>query len=78
LNIHYRDQLLGHFETSVPQSNMALREMRARLPAAEGFRLELLVAEDERRYVESGPGGIRLIASIPLFQSAPADVWDSL
>ncbi|HBO80375.1 MAG TPA: cytoplasmic protein, partial [Cupriavidus sp.] len=40
---------------------------------SDGYRLELLVATDERRVVESGPGGVRVLGIEPLFVKTSLD-----
>jgi hypothetical protein len=44
-----------------------VKDIAARLGEADGYRLELLVADSERRLLESGPDGVRLLSSEPLF-----------
>jgi len=42
----------------------------ATLDAACGYQLDYQVARDERRLIESGPAGMRLVSSEPLFVAA--------
>ena len=67
LIIRQYGKLLGHFDSNTANASSAAREVASRFPAAEGFELELLVAEHERRLLESGPEGIRLVSSEPVF-----------
>jgi len=45
----------------------------ARSLSAAGYGLELLVADSERRLLDSGPDGIRVLCSEPIFKSAALD-----
>ena len=73
LIIHRHDRLLGYFESDTPQSLDAVRDVAARLNASDGYRLELLVADGERRLLESTPQGLRVLSREPLFKPAPLD-----
>lgn len=73
LIIHNRDRLLGHFESSTPSSREAIKEIADCLKR-NGYQLELLVAYDERRLVESTSDGVRLLSSEPLFKPASLDM----
>ena len=70
LIIHRNERLLGHFDSDVPWSLEAVQDIAARLPEADGYRLELLVASGERRILESSPSGVRVLASDPLLTPA--------
>lgn len=67
LVIRRHGKLLGHFDSNTPNAASAVREIASRFTEAEGFELEFLVAEQERRLLESGPEGIRLLSSEPVF-----------
>lgn len=67
LIIHHHDRLWGHFDSSVPWSLQAVQDLAARLPEADGYRLELLVSRGEQRLLESSPDGVRVLYSNPLF-----------
>jgi len=67
LVIRQHGKLLGHFDSNTPSASNSIREIASRFTQAEGFELELLVAEQERRLLESGPDGIRLVSSEPVF-----------
>ena len=69
INIWRHGKLLGHFESATPWAQEAAREIASVLRAAPGYRMEFLVARDERRLVESGPGGMRLVSSEPVFEA---------
>lgn len=74
---HYRllvrrhDKPWGHFDADTVEALDAIRDIAARLPADDGYHLELLLARDERRWLESGPGGLRVLAREPLFHPVP-------
>ncbi len=69
LMINSNDRLLGHFESATPWAHDAAQEI-ARCLAAAGYDLELLVADSERRLLESGPDGVRVLHSEPIFKAA--------
>jgi len=46
----------------------ALRDILERFPASEGYRSQVLVAEDEKRILEVSREGIKLLSSIPDFK----------
>ncbi|MEK7694813.1 MAG: cytoplasmic protein [Pseudomonadota bacterium] len=73
LNIWRHDRLLGHFDSGTPWAAEAVKDVAGRLGAADGYRLELLVATDERRVLESGPGGVRVLGIEPLFVKTSLD-----
>lgn len=61
LIIRRHDRLLGHFESSTPWSLEAVEDIAARLGADDGYKLELLIADGERRLLESSPDGMRVL-----------------
>lgn len=63
-------RLLGHFESATPWAHDAAQEI-ARCLAGVDYDLELLVADSERRLLESGPEGVRGLHSEPIFKSIP-------
>lgn len=69
LSVHKNDTLLGHFESSTPWAKSALQDIAGRLSADDGYRLECFVAEDERRIVEAGPGGVKVLCSEHVFKT---------
>lgn len=73
LVIYRHDRLLGHFESHTPWSREAARDIAARLSADDGYRLELLVADGERRLLESTPQGLRVLSREPEFKPASLD-----
>ncbi|MNI54214.1 hypothetical protein D3C73_1091010 [compost metagenome] len=73
LVIRQHGKLLGHFDSNTPSAAQAMREVASRFPESEGFELELFVAQHERRVLESGPEGIRLISSEPVFVGVELD-----
>lgn len=73
LVIYRHDRLLGQFDSTTPDSLQATRDIAARLPAEEGYRFELFVADGERRLIEAGPEGIRTLGSTPIFVRGSLD-----
>lgn len=73
LIIRRHDRLLGHFETSAPWAREALDDVLQRLPAIEGYRVEMQVSRGERRLLESSPAGLRLLSVEALFEPLPPD-----
>ncbi len=67
LNIWRHGRLLGNFDSSTPWASEAVLDIAARLGEADGYRLELLVSKDERRVLESGLNGVRVLFSDPIF-----------
>ncbi|MDY0976186.1 cytoplasmic protein [Massilia sp. CFBP9012] len=67
IDIRRHGRLLGHFESGTPWSLEAARDIAATLGKADGYQLTFALARDERRLVESGPNGMRLVSSEPLF-----------
>lgn len=74
LLIRRHERLLGHFESDTPDALDAVRDIAARLGASDGYRLELLVAEGERRLLESTPQGVRVVSREPMFRPAQLDI----
>ncbi|MCQ4288371.1 cytoplasmic protein [Pseudomonas stutzeri] len=74
LNIGRYQKHLGHFESDAPWALEAMQDIAQRLPADEGYRVEMQVSDGERRYLEVGPSGIRVLGTEhsfrPLTQSA--------
>lgn len=72
LMIWQNGRLPGRFDTDTPCAAEAVRAVAARFPAAEGFRTGFQVAEGEQRILETGSGGIRILAARPLFRTLDA------
>ncbi|VVO54182.1 cytoplasmic protein [Pseudomonas fluorescens] len=68
LTVRKSEKLLGHFESDAPWAEDAVQDIAHCLSEA-GYTLELLVADGERRLLESGPEGIRILSSKPIFKS---------
>ena len=69
LIIRRHDRLLGYFESSTPWSREAVEDIAARLGSDDGYHLELLIADGERRLLESSPDGIRVLSIEYRFKS---------
>lgn len=68
LTVSKSNRLLGHFESNTPWAEESIREI-ARCLTDAGYVMDLLVADDERRLLESGPDGIRVLHREPIFKS---------
>lgn len=71
LVIWQHEVLLGFFETEARDAQAAVDAITRQLPATAGFRCQLQVASGERRILESGPDGLRLLGITTEFQPAP-------
>lgn len=60
-------------EADTPWAAETVDDLIARLPEDAGYRVEIFVATEERRIVESGPGGLRLLVREPIFQPLQDD-----
>ncbi len=54
-------RLLGHFESEVPWALEAISIVEAEFAKNPGFQFERLVAEEERRLIQAGPEGVRVL-----------------
>ncbi|KAF0814873.1 hypothetical protein IGB42_00929 [Andreprevotia sp. IGB-42] len=70
LIIWRHDEMLGFFETETPRAREAVDQILQHLPSREGFRVEVQTAQGERRILESGPDGLRVLGTETLFKSA--------
>lgn len=70
LLVHQQDRHLGHFDAEGAEALQTIHRIAALLRPEDGFQLELLVAQGERRLLESGPEGLRVLSREPLFQPA--------
>ncbi|UUT22917.1 cytoplasmic protein [Pseudomonas sp. T8] len=68
LIVRKSDKLLGHFESDTPWAADAVQDISRCLSEA-GYTLELLIADGERRLLESGPKGIQVLYSETIFKS---------
>ncbi|MBH3340951.1 cytoplasmic protein [Pseudomonas mendocina] len=72
LVISRNEQLLGYFQSDVPHAQAAIASLASDL-GSTGYDLELQIAHHERRLLESGPEGLRVISSEPLFVAVSLD-----
>lgn len=72
LIIHRHDQRLGQFDSEGPQAREHLIALAARLPDADGFRLQWQQAIGEQRLLHSGPDGLKVLSSEPVYRDMPA------
>jgi hypothetical protein len=66
----------GRIDVDVPWAAEVLDDIRARFSEEHGYRMSIFVADAERRIIESGPEGIRLLSRAPLFK--PLEPGDSI
>ncbi|MBZ9556514.1 MULTISPECIES: cytoplasmic protein [unclassified Modicisalibacter] len=69
LVVRRHGRLLGHFDTDVPGAFAVVQEIAELLAGGESIELALLAAEDERRWLETGPDGMRVIGREPIFRT---------
>ncbi|MBG6290150.1 cytoplasmic protein [Pseudomonas nitroreducens] len=72
LIIQRHGRLLGHFDSDLPWANEAVSSIACCLGEL-GYGLELLVADSERRLLESSPEGIKVLSSVPLYRPLALD-----
>ena len=65
--VHRDEKLLGHFDSITPWAQEAVQEIADCLSAA-GYGLELMISDSERRILDCGPEGIRVMHSEPIFR----------
>jgi len=70
LLIHHDGRLVGQLDTAPGCPPALLDAIADGLRQVHGCTLERLVAQGERRILESGPDGLRVLASTPLFERA--------
>lgn len=64
------DRLWCRIDVESPWAPEVAQDVAQRFPASEGYRIDSFVATQERRIVESGPDGMRLLSREPLYQAA--------
>lgn len=68
LDIFRFGRLIGQLQSEAPWAKEAILDVVQRLPEKDGYSTTLLVAHDERRILETGPSGSRVISREPLFE----------
>ncbi|EDT6888203.1 cytoplasmic protein [Salmonella enterica] len=61
LVVRQQGRIVGHFETSGLDALEDICVARAMFSMAGGYQYELLVSDSERRILESGPGGMKIL-----------------
>ena len=61
-------RMVGHFDTSGATALEDICVARAMFGIAGGYNCELLVADSERRMLESGPEGMKVLMREPCFR----------
>ncbi|GAA3557133.1 cytoplasmic protein [Marinobacter xestospongiae] len=67
LAIWHNEVFLGHFQTDTPAAREAVRHIVQCLEQAGSMRWQLEQAQDEQRLLSTGPKGVRVISSEPVF-----------
>lgn len=73
LIVNLEGRLLGHFEADGPHALNDIDLIASNFQKIPGFELELLVAQGERRILETGPDSIRVLSAEPIFK--PDKSW---
>lgn len=76
VELSYKGRAWCRIDIDVPWPAEVLDDIRLRFSEECGYRVRVLVADAERRIVESGPEGIRLLSRNPLFK--PLGTGDSI
>lgn len=76
VELSYEGRAWCRIDIDVPWPAEVLDDIRLRFSEECGYRVRVLVADAERRIVESGPEGIRLLSRNPLFK--PLETGDSI
>ncbi|EGK5437820.1 cytoplasmic protein [Salmonella enterica] len=61
LVVRQQGRMVGHFETSGTEALEDICVARTMFGIADGYDCELLVADSERRLLESGPEGMKIL-----------------
>lgn len=69
LMVSRNNRLAGHLEYANPWALEAVQDI-ARCLADAGYAIQFQVADGERRLLESGPEGVRVLHSEPIFKDA--------
>lgn len=68
LVVRQQGRVVGHFDTSGAQSLEDICVARAMFGITGGYDCELLVADSERRMLESGPDGMKILMREPCYR----------
>ncbi len=68
LVIRHNGRLVGHFDTSGQDALEDVCVARAMFGVTGGYQCELLVSDSERRMLESGPEGMKVLMREPCFR----------
>ncbi|SMC25342.1 hypothetical protein SAMN02745857_02136 [Andreprevotia lacus DSM 23236] len=72
IRLWHHEQLWGDFIVEPQRSEAVVQALLALWSAGQGYRCELARASDERRILESGPQGVRVLGVEYLFEAIPA------
>lgn len=68
LDIFRFGRLIGQLHSEAPWAKEAIDDVVQRLPKKEGYSTKLFIAHNERRILEVGPSGLRVLSREPLFE----------
>lgn len=72
LIIHCHGVRWGQFDSDGPGARDHLVALAGRLPAQDGFHLQWQQAVGERRVLHSGPDGLKVLSSAPVYRDMTA------
>ncbi len=70
LVVSLQGRTLGHFDTTGINALEDAGRARALFESVAGYQCELLVADSERRILESSPQGMKILASEKCYRTA--------
>lgn len=65
-------------DTHGPVAKQAAKEMMALLENQDGYSIEIQVSHDDKRILETGPNGIRLLSIEPIFTTIEISSLDTI
>ncbi len=74
LVVHQNGRLIGHFETSGRNALEDVCVARAIFGVTGGYQCELQVSDCERRMLESGPEGMKILMSEKCFRPMTSEL----
>lgn len=77
LDIFRFGRLIGQLQSEAPWAKEAIGDVAQRLPEKDGYSTKLFIAHDERRILETGPSGLRVISREPLFERETTNLRQS-
>ncbi|WP_041689743.1 hypothetical protein [Enterobacter sp. 638] len=68
LSVYFNEILIGNLDCESCQAETLIRKLQNVLSAEEGWTSIRFISDQEKRILESGPAGIKLISSEKLFR----------